>query len=77
MLSKKRTRIDIRVFEDRRTTRRSDMMMLTTIPTSMFQMIENTKVSVMSAMSTHDRILVICNESLQQRKKGVNALPVI
>ena len=31
--------------------------MLTAIPTSMFQIMEKTKVSSMSAKSTHDRIL--------------------
>jgi hypothetical protein len=48
----------MRVFEDRLTTRSRDIMMLTTMPTSMFQTMENTKVRVMSVRSTHDRILV-------------------
>ena len=52
-----RTKIAIRVSEDRLTTSSRDMTILTTIPTSTFQMIENTNVGVMSMRSTHDRIL--------------------
>lgn len=52
-----RTRIVMRVLDDLCTTRRREIIRLTTIPTSTFQMIEHRNVSDMSVRSTHALIL--------------------
>jgi hypothetical protein len=51
------TRIAMRVFDERRTTRRREMMRLTVTPTWTLQMIVRKKVRLMSVMSIHARIL--------------------
>jgi len=51
------TKIAMRVLDDRRTTKRSEMMRLTVTPTWTLQMIVRKKVRLMSVMSIHARIL--------------------
>ena len=60
------TKMAIRVLDDLRTTRRSETIMLTAIPTSTFQIIEKTKVNSMSVKSTHDRILKLMMRALNK-----------
>jgi hypothetical protein len=55
--TRKLTNIVMRVLDDRWTTSRSDMITLTTMPTSMSQMIDRKKVKAMRAKSTQARIL--------------------
>ena len=48
----------MRALEDRWTTSKSEMITLTTMPTSTFHMIEKKKVRNMSVRSTHALILI-------------------
>lgn len=54
------TRIVILVFEERCTTRRRDIIKLTTMPTSTFQTMEKKNVRNINDRSTHARILFTC-----------------
>lgn len=51
------TKIVMRVLDERRTTRRSEMIRLTVTPTWTLQIIVRKKVRLMSVMSIHARIL--------------------
>jgi hypothetical protein len=51
------TKTAMRVLDERRTTRRREMMRLTVTPTWTLQMIVRKKVRLMSVMSIHARIL--------------------
>ena len=51
------TKIAMRVLDERRTTKRSEMIRLTVTPTWTLQIIVRKKVRLMSVMSIHARIL--------------------